>query len=80
MIDLFKSVITIGNSCSMMGQLTTEPSTHTTTSVNWIDVDYHFFNYNCEFYHLKSLYSNSVQRGKLTVLLGVLIPIRYLSQ
>lgn len=64
----------------MMGQLITQPGTHTATSVNLIDIDHFFFNYSCGFYHLKSLHSNSVQRGKLTVLLEVLIPIRYLSQ
>lgn len=53
----------------MMGQLSTQPSTHTTTSVGWIDVD-HLFKYSCGFYHLKSLYSNLVQRGKLSVAWG----------
>lgn len=63
-----------------MDQFTSQPSTHTTTSVSGTDIDHFFFNYNCGFHDLKSLYSNSVQRGKLTVVLGVLIPIRYLSQ
>lgn len=64
----------------MMSQFTTQPSTHTTTSVSWIDIDHFFFNYVCGFYNLKSLYSNSIQIGKLTVMLRVLIPTRYLSQ
>lgn len=51
--------------CSAMGQVTTQPGSHTPASVSWVDTG-HFFNHDFGFYRLKSLYPNPVQRGEST--------------